>query len=68
MKNRIDAILNERGKSRWWLSNKTGCTYANISNLCNNKTTSIKFDLLESICHALDCTPNDIFIFTKKQE
>ena len=28
--------------------------------LQQNKTTSIRFETLEKICIALDCTPNDI--------
>lgn len=30
--------------------------------LYNGTTTSIRFDTLEAICKALNCTPNDIFI------
>lgn len=28
----------------------------------NGETTSISFDVLESICRVLECTPNDILI------
>lgn len=61
MKIVIDSILDEKGKTRYWLSKETGITYTNISNLCNNKTTSIKFDMITNICKTLNCTPNDIF-------
>lgn len=30
--------------------------------LCNGETTRISFDTLTSICKALHCTPNDVFI------
>lgn len=61
----IDKILKERNKTRYWLSKETGITYTNISNLANNKTSSIKFEVLESICEALECSPNDILILKK---
>jgi len=63
MKILIDVLLTQQGKTRYWLSQQTGITYQNICNLCNNKTSSIKFDMLVSICHVLNCTPNDIFSF-----
>lgn len=59
----VDVLLAQQGKTRYWLSQQTGITYTNICNLCNNKTSSIKFDMLVSICRALNCTPNDIFLF-----
>ena len=65
MKVEIDKILKEKNKTRYWLSKQTGITYTNISNLANNKTSAIKFEILESICEALDCTPCDILILEK---
>lgn len=41
---KIDSVLKERKKTRNWLSEETGITYANICNLCNGKTTSVQFD------------------------
>ena len=63
MKINIDEKLNELGKTRYWLSKEVGITYQNIMRLCNGQTNSIKFDLIEKICKALNCTPNDIFEF-----
>lgn len=60
MKILIDELLNDQNKTRYWLANETGVTYSNISNLCNNKTNSIKFSILESVCKALNCSPGDI--------
>lgn len=65
MKVAIDSLLTKQGKTRYWLSNETGITYTNITNLCNNKTSSIKFDMIKKICKALSCTPNDIFDISK---
>ena len=62
MKNTIDLKLQELNKSRYWLSKETNITYPNIIKICNNQTESIKFSSLESICKALNCTLNDLFI------
>jgi len=62
MKVNIDDILKQKCKTRYWLAKEIEITYPNIMKLCNNKTESIKFDILERICIALECTPNDVCI------
>lgn len=62
MRINIDEILKQRNQSRYWLAKETGITYPNITNLCNGKTSSIKFEMIDKICRVLQCTPNDIFI------
>jgi len=61
----IDDILKKQDKTRYWLSKKINFTYPNLVRLCNNETESIRFDVLEKICKALNCTPNDILIIEK---
>jgi len=61
MQIKIDDVLNENGKSRYWLAKEIGVTYPTMLNLCNNNTTSIKFEIMEKICKVLNCKPNDIF-------
>ncbi|WP_300344684.1 helix-turn-helix transcriptional regulator [Fusobacterium sp.] len=63
----IDKILENRGKTRYWLSKETGITYQNIKKLADNKTNSIKFELIENICNVLECTPNDLFLLTSEK-
>ena len=65
MKIIIDDILQKQNKTRYWLAKETGVTYPNIMKLCNNETSSIKFSMIESICNALNCTTNDIFLISK---
>lgn len=62
MKIMIDEILKQQNKTRYWLSKETGITYPNIVKLCNNNTTSIRFSMIDSICHVLNCNPSDIII------
>lgn len=61
MKIIIDEVLASQGKTRYWLAKEIGFAYHNLVKLCEGKTTSIKFELIENICKALKCTPNDIF-------
>ena len=42
------------------LSEKTGLTISNLSNIKNNRITSIRFSTLEKLCKVLDCQPCDI--------
>lgn len=65
MKINIDEILKQQNKTRYWLSKKINFTYPNLMRLCNNQTESIRFEVLENICKALNCTPNDILIIEK---
>ena len=60
MKIMIDKVLKTQNKTRYWLSVETGISYPTIMKLCNNKTSSVKFEIIEKICKALNATPNDI--------
>jgi len=56
----IDKVLEEKGRSKYWLIKETELNFHTVTNLVKNKTTGIQFDTLEKICKALDCTPSDI--------
>lgn len=58
----IDKLLKEKQKSRYWLAKTTGISDGNISRMVKNQTTQAKFDILQKICYALECTPNDLLI------
>ena len=60
MKVKINDVLAEQGKSKYWLSRQTGITPATLTNISTGKTTRVSFDLLDKICFALNCTPSDI--------
>lgn len=60
----IKEKLSEKGISRYELAKRIDVTYPTIDNIYKSKSISIKFDILEDICKELECTPNDILIFT----
>ena len=59
---RIDEILRQKGKSRYWLYIQLGLSYQNFKRLIENQTGAIKFENLKAICDILECTPNDLFV------
>ncbi len=60
MKISIQTKLKEKGISRYELAKRIGVTYPTINNIYKETSTSIKFDLLESLCKVLECSPNEI--------
>ena len=61
MKLRVIDILNEKGKTRYWLYIQLGMSYQNFNKMIYNETKSIKYDNLQALCEILECTPNDLF-------
>ena len=68
MKVRIDELLKQQNRTRYWLSKEINFTYPNLMKLCNNETESIKFEILEKICLVLNCTPDDVFEIESKNK
>lgn len=58
---RIGQILEEQGKTPYWLGKQTGISQNNILKICNGETSTIRFDTLEKICKVLNCSINDLF-------
>lgn len=64
----IKSQLEKIGKTRYQVANEIGVTYPTIDNMYKERSTSIKFDILEKLCAALECTPNDILITGSNQD
>jgi putative transcriptional regulator len=56
----IDALLEKRGRSFYWLSKETGISHTTLWRLKKGKALGINFATLEKLCHTLDCQPGDI--------
>lgn len=63
MRFNINKLLKQQNKSKSWLAKQVGITYPNLCNITNNKTKSIKLDILEKILSALNCSLDDLFCF-----
>lgn len=58
-------ILEEQGKTKYWLYKQLGMSYQNFSKMVNNETKSIRYENIETMCLLLNCTPNDLFTITQ---
>ena len=63
---RLDVLrlLDEQGKTKYWLYKQMGMSYQNFSKMVNNQTKSIRYENIETMCLLLNCTPNDLFTIT----
>ncbi|MBO5474016.1 MAG: helix-turn-helix transcriptional regulator [Lachnospiraceae bacterium] len=55
--------MEDRGITTYTLIYKHGINPRTINNLKHNK--SITMDTLEKLCTILDCSPNDVVLFTR---
>ncbi len=62
---RVNEILKEKKKSKYWFIKNMEGGYQSLSHLMNNETVSIRFETLEKMCDILDCEPGDIIIRKK---
>ena len=64
---RLDVLrlLEEQGKTKYWLYKQLVMSYQNFSKMVNNQTKSIRYENIETMCLLLNCTPNDLFIITE---
>jgi len=59
-------LLEEQGKTKYWLYKQLGMSYQNFSKMVNNQTKSIRYENIETMCLLLHCTPNDLLVITEE--
>ncbi len=65
---RIDELLQEKGRSFYWLSKQTKISHTTLWRLKKGKALGINFITLEKICRALECEPGDILKLSAEKE
>jgi len=60
IKLQIDEVLENLGRSFYWLSKQTGISHSTLWRLKKGKALGINFATLEKICQALECEPGDV--------
>lgn len=65
---RIDQILEQRGRTFYWLAKETGISHTTLWRLKKAKAYGINLDTLEKICNALNCQPGDILRLAPDQK
>lgn len=58
----ISKLLENAGRTRYWLVNELKSSYPVVDNLINNTNTAIKMDTIDKLLKSFKCTPNDLFI------
>ncbi|MBM6921154.1 helix-turn-helix transcriptional regulator [Phocea massiliensis] len=58
-------LLEKKGKTKYWLYKQLGMSYQNFNKMVQNETKSIRYDNIEVLCQLLECTPNELFLFTE---
>ncbi len=58
---RILEILNEQGKTKYWLCKRLEMSHANFNRIVSNSTTGIRFDTLDKISKLLEVPVGDLF-------
>ena len=59
-------LLNKKGKTKYWLYIQLGMSYQNFNNMVNNKTKSIRYEMIDTLCQIFECSPNELFTFDEK--
>lgn len=70
IKLRLSEILQDRGRTVYWLWKKTDIRYATIWQMSRGKVSLLNLDVLDRLCEALECQPGDLIVrvsSTKKQ-
>ncbi|MBC8533442.1 helix-turn-helix domain-containing protein [Yeguia hominis] len=57
------ALLEQEGKSKYWLSKQLDMSYQNFLKMIQNETKSIQYKNIETLCQVLHCSPNELFVF-----
>lgn len=64
VKLRVLEILEEQGKSRYWLNKHMEMHYVSFKNMIENNTNSIRFETLDKLSTILDVPIGDLFVKT----
>ena len=57
---RIDELLEERGRTFYWLAKETGISHTTLWRLKKGRAVGINFPTLAQICRVLGCQPGDV--------
>ena len=60
IKVRVSELLQQRGRTFYWLAKQTGISHTTLWRLKKAKAYGITLDTLEKICQALNCQPGEL--------
>lgn len=59
---KLDDVLEQRGRSLYWLQQQTGISYTALLRLRKDRARSVDYEVLDKICAVLDCEPGDLIV------
>jgi len=60
---RLKQLLEERGRTRYWLAKESGINYDTLTRIEQAELSNrIELRVLDEICRALECQPGDILV------
>jgi len=62
IKIRINEVLQEKGRTLYWLAKETGIRYATVWNMAKGNQSKLHLDALDRICEVLECKPGDLLV------
>lgn len=65
---RLDGLLEERGRTFYWLAKETGISHSTLWRLKKGKSVGINFSTLERICLLLSCQPGDVLRLVSRKK
>lgn len=60
IKVKLNELLEKEERSMRWVASKTNISVSTLQNLKQGKTTSVSFNVLDSICKLFKCNIEDI--------
>lgn len=61
-------LLEESGKTKYWLYKQLDMSYQNFNKMVNNETKSIRYDKIDALCGVFDCSPNELFVYDEDEK
>lgn len=61
IKMRVQEILAQKNKTRYWLVKEMQTTYKTVNKICDNTLSGLQLETIEKLCHILECNPDDLF-------
>jgi putative transcriptional regulator len=66
---RLKQMLEERGRTRYWLAKESGIDYDTLARIERaDHTNRIELRVLDEICRALECQPGDLLVFVDDEK
>lgn len=63
----LQELLEKNNRSIYWLAENTGITYGTLHRIVNKPIESIKLEIIEKICLALEVNVEELIIIEKKE-